>query len=85
MKISHMKKSISLLALIILAAVPFTMVHAEDAAKGEIGIVKCEYIPGSKMNLLIHSAASFNCVFEHGGVKELYDGEAGIGLGLDLQ
>ena len=38
-----------------------------------------------KVNLLIHSSASFDCVFEHGGVTDYYDGEAGIGLGLDLQ
>jgi len=74
----------SLLALLVLLFTPFAMVQAEDA-KGEVGLVTCTYIPGSKVNLLIHSSASFNCVFEHSGVKDYYDGEAGIGLGLDLQ
>ena len=75
----------NLLASLVLLFTPFAMVQAEDAAKGEVGLVTCEYIPGSKVNLLIHSSASFNCVFDHGGVKDYYDGEAGIGLGLDLQ
>ncbi|MCG8379476.1 MAG: DUF992 domain-containing protein [Proteobacteria bacterium] len=73
----------SLLALLILVSTPVTLVKAD--AKGEVGILTCDYIEGSKVNLLIHSSASFNCVFEHSGEKEPYDGEAGIGLGLDLQ
>ena len=85
MKVLNMNKFSSFLALLVLVSAPVTMLQAEGGAKGEVGMVKCDYIPGSKVNLLIHSAASFNCVFEHGGVKDLYDGEAGIGLGLDLQ
>ena len=84
MKVLNMNNFKSLLACLVLVFAPIAMVQAEDA-KGEIGVVKCDYIPGSKVNLLIHSSASFNCVFEHGGVKDHYDGEAGIGLGLDLQ
>ncbi len=84
MKVINMNKSLSLLVSLVLVFTPITMVQAEEA-KGEIGVVTCDYIPGSKVNLLIHSSASFNCVFAHGGVKDYYDGEAGIGLGLDLQ
>ena len=80
----NLKIKTSLLVLFAFLIAPVTVVHAEGA-KAEIGILTCEYIPGSKVNLLIHSSASFNCVFEHGGKKESYDGEAGIGLGLDLQ
>jgi hypothetical protein len=82
MKISSMKSFSLLLATLVMAYTPFAI--AEDA-KGTIGVVTCEYIPGSKVNLLIHSSASFNCVFDHGGAKDYYNGEAGIGLGLDLQ
>ena len=71
----------SLISLAFLS--PITM--AESNAKGEIGIVTCKYIEGSKVNLLIHSSAAFDCSFEHDGGVSLYNGEAGIALGLDLQ
>jgi hypothetical protein len=82
MKVSNIKCFSFLLTSLVLAYTPFAM--AEEG-KGEVGIITCKYIPGSKVNLLIHSSASFDCVFEHGGEKDYYDGEAGIGLGLDLQ
>ena len=85
MKISNFKIIPGLLMILALAGAPSTGVYAEDTAKGEVGIVTCNYVPGSKINLLIHSTASFDCVFEHSGVKDYYDGEAGIGLGVDLQ
>ena len=84
MKALNMNFFSTLLVFLALILAPFAVVQADDA-KGEIGIITCKYIPGSKVNLLIHSSASFNCVFEHGGVTDNYDGEAGIGLGLDLQ
>lgn len=85
MKLSNIVTS--LLTVFAFAITPLTAVHADDheGAKGEVGIVTCEYIPGSKVNLLIHSSASFDCVFKHDGKEEAYNGEAGIGLGLDLQ
>ncbi len=70
---------------LILGYAPVAMSEDAAGAKGEVGIVTCKYIPGSKVNLLIHSSASFDCVFEHGGTKDYYNGEAGIGLGVDLQ
>jgi len=82
MKVLNMKYFSFLLATLVMAYTPSAI--AEDA-KGEVGVVTCKYIAGSKVNLLIHSSASFDCVFDHGGVKDYYDGEAGIGLGLDLQ
>jgi len=74
-----------LLTTLGLVFAPYGLVQAEDTGKGAAGVITCEYIEGTKVNLLIHSSASFNCVFEHGGVKDYYDGEAGIGLGLDIQ
>ena len=85
MKALNMNKLMSLLASLVLVFTPIAVVQAEEDAKGEIGIVTCDYISGTKVNLLIFSSASFNCVFNHGGVKDYYDGEAGIRLGLDLQ
>jgi hypothetical protein len=86
MEIQSMKliKAVLLTTLALVFA-PYGLVQAQEAAKGEAGIVTCTFIPGTKVNLLIHSSASFDCVFEHSGVKDYYDGEAGIGLGLDLQ
>lgn len=85
MQTLHIKTFSLFLLSLALSVTPFTLSYAEEGAKGEIGIVTCDYIPGTKVNLLIHSSAGFNCVFKHGDVEDHYDGEAGIGLGLDLQ
>ncbi len=84
MKVLNLKTLMSVLALSTLVMTPIATVQAEGA-KGEIGVVQCDLIPGSKVNLLIHSSASFNCVFTHDGQKDYYNGEAGIALGIDLQ
>jgi len=84
MKALNINKITSILVSLIFVLTPVAMVQA-DEAKGEVGVVTCDYISGTKVNLLIFSSASFNCVFKHGGVKDYYDGEAGIRLGLDLQ
>jgi len=85
MKALNLNKITSVLVSLIFVLTPTAMVQAEEGAKGEIGVVTCDYISGSKVNLLIFSSASFNCVFKHDGVRDYYDGEAGIRLGLDLQ
>ncbi len=84
MKALNINKITSILVSLIFVLTPVAMVQA-DEAKGEVGVVTCDYISGTKVNLLIFSSASFNCVFKHAGVKDYYDGEAGIRLGLDLQ
>ena len=87
MNISNYRNTgiLAFLMTLILTYTPAAMSEDTAQAKGEVGIVTCKFIPGSKVNLLIHSSASFDCVFEHGGTKDHYNGEAGIGLGLDLQ
>lgn len=51
----------------------------------EAGILTCESVPGTRVNLLIHSRVDVTCVFEMtGGQTERYRGTTGIGLGLDL-
>ncbi|MDZ7736384.1 MAG: DUF992 domain-containing protein [Gammaproteobacteria bacterium] len=85
MKLFNTKLFPGLLSVIVLTCSPFAMLQAEEGSKNEIGVVTCEYIPGTKTNLLIHSSASFDCVFKHGGVEDHYEGEAGIRLGLDLE
>ena len=85
MKLPNKYVFTTLLATFFLMFTPFAVSADDGTAKAEVGVVTCKYIPGSKVNLLIHSSASFDCVFDHGGTKEYYNGEAGIGLGLDLQ
>ena len=84
MKALNMNKITSILLSLIFVLTPVAMVQAGEA-KGEVGVVTCEFIPGSKTNMLLFSSADFNCVFKHDGVEDHYDGEAGIRLGLDLQ
>jgi len=86
MKTFKMIKITFLLTSLTLLFSPITMVQADEHdAKGEVGVVTCDYIEGTKSNMLLFSKASFNCVFKHDGVEDHYDGEAGIRLGLDLQ
>ena len=84
MKALRINKVTSFLLSLIFVLTPVAMVQAGEA-KGEVGVVTCEFIPGSKTNMLLCSSADFNCVFKHDGVEDHYDGEAGIRLGLDLQ
>jgi Protein of unknown function (DUF992) len=82
MKTLNKITSLSLSLIFLLA--PAAMVQAGEA-KGEVGVVTCDFIPGTKSNMLLFSKATFNCVFKHGGERDEYIGEAGIRLGLDLQ
>ena len=50
----------------------------------EVGLLTCNVVPGSRVNLLIRSTADVECLFENNGVTEEYFGETGIALGLDL-
>ena len=57
----------------------------EDAGLGgKLGILKCQTIPGTRVNLLIHSAVNLNCKFETTYGMEEYKGESGVGLGVDI-
>ncbi len=89
--VSKASKLIStLLASVVMAAGAVSVAQADNhgegaKTKGEVGVVTCNYIKGTKVNLLIHSSAGFDCEFKHDGGIAYYEGEAGIGLGLDLQ
>lgn len=86
MKALKINKITPLLVSLILGLAPVAMVQADEHdAKGEVGVVTCTFIPGTKSNMLLFSSADFNCVFKHDGQVDHYDGEAGIRLGLDLQ
>jgi uncharacterized protein DUF992 len=50
----------------------------------QLGVLKCNVVPGSRVNLIIRSTADVVCEFDNAGTVEKYKGETGIGLGLDL-
>ncbi|MCI0400734.1 MAG: DUF992 domain-containing protein [Gammaproteobacteria bacterium] len=50
----------------------------------EVGVLTCESVPGTRMNLVIHSSVDIECVFNNAGVEERYHGQTGIGIGVDL-
>ncbi|MFQ5763749.1 MAG: DUF992 domain-containing protein [Rhodospirillales bacterium] len=52
----------------------------------KLGILKCDQVPGSGVNLLIHSTRHVRCLFTSvtGERQAFYKGETGIGLGIDL-
>lgn len=71
---------------LITAGIMSVLCCANAAADGgiEVGVLTCEVVPGSRVNLLLRSTADVECRFENNGVTEEYQGETGIALGLDL-
>src|SRR5690606_33107929 len=55
-----------------------------EEAGVELGVLTCEVVPGSRVNLLIRSTADITCSFDNQGTVEKYRGETGIALGVDL-
>ena len=83
-----MKKTVLSLAALALAgsmSMATTATAAETSAGAKIGVLNCDTVPNSGMNLLIHSTVGVKCVFKSSqGVVEHYKGETGVGLGIDL-
>jgi hypothetical protein len=80
-----MFKKNALFSLVFTTAMLLLPLTQAEAAGTQLGILKCEKIPGSEKNLLIHSSAGFECEYtSQAGFKQKYKGEAGITLGLDL-
>ena len=69
-------------AFALLVLVPASAVRAEGST--EIGVLRCDAVPGSRVNLIVRSTVDVKCVFKGGNVEERYRGETGITLGLDL-
>jgi hypothetical protein len=59
---------------------------SKTTAGTKVGVLSCKTVPGSGVNLLIHSTRNVTCEFKSsaGGGAEYYKGETGIGLGIDL-
>lgn len=71
--------------LILGAIMAFVPVQSVLAKRGEIGVLKCKTVPGTRHNLYIRSTTDIVCDFDRkGGGIEKYKGEAGIALGLTL-
>jgi hypothetical protein len=71
---------------LIIAGIVSLLCSANATAAGgiEVGVLTCNVVPGSRMNLLIRSTADVECTYANNGVTEEYRGETGIALGLDL-
>lgn len=51
----------------------------------EAGLLTCHSVPGTRINLLIHSAIDVRCVFKTASGKvEYYRGTTGVAFGLDV-
>lgn len=51
----------------------------------ELGQLACQVVPGTRRNLILASNSLVDCVFEPtSGPPTYYQGETGIGIGLDL-
>lgn len=72
-----------MIAAVVAAAAPVAPVSAAEAGL-QAGVLLCEVVPGSRLNLLIRSTADVRCQFNNNGTIEHYKGETGIALGLDL-
>ncbi|VAW14076.1 hypothetical protein MNBD_ALPHA09-445 [hydrothermal vent metagenome] len=77
------------LTLTVLAASAITMGQSQPARAQaqplELGQLDCTVVPGSRRNLIISSTALVDCTFRPAtGAATRYQGETGIGLGIDL-
>ncbi|MBI2978562.1 MAG: DUF992 domain-containing protein, partial [Rhodospirillales bacterium] len=79
-----MRKTTLALALMLAVAAASAALAADPGVK--LGVLRCEQVPGSGINLLIHSTVNVRCQFTSvtGGTPARYQGETGIGLGIDL-
>jgi len=84
MKVNRMILSAACVALV-LAAMPAA--YAGNSTAGtKIGILSCDSVPDSGVNLLIHSTVDIKCTFKStdGSGIEHYIGETGVGFGINI-
>ena len=73
-----------LVAALAIATAPGKAEAADDSG-AEVGMLICESIPGSRVNLVIHSRVDIVCEFkETDGTTEQYSGRTGVAVGVDL-
>lgn len=83
-------KTIMLSAGMALMTAMFAAIPAwagNSTAGTKIGVLTCDAIPESGVNLLIHSTVDVSCSFKStdGSGVEHYVGETGVGLGIDFR
>ena len=67
------------------ALISSPMGTARSAAGGvRVGVLTCDSVPGTRINLIVHSKVKVRCIFRTPQGSEHYTGETGIGLGLDF-
>ncbi len=71
-------------AALLAAATIQLFAPAASAADIKIGVLTCQTIPGTRVNLIIHSTVGLDCTFDTPAGMEKYRGESGIALGLDI-
>jgi len=74
----------ALLASLLISAPAFA---GNSTAGTKVGILTCNTVPDSGVNLIIHSTVDVECTFkstDNSGVEH-YVGETGVGLGINLQ
>ena len=85
-----MKIAIGSVSLLFLTACVWMPGHPERSdpaaeAGAEVGMLRCERVPGTGLNAIVYSETDIACVFESSdGKTERYKGSTGMGLGLDL-
>ena len=78
-------KTPMLLSPVLAASIAIVAVAPPAVADSvNIGVLSCEAVEGTRMNLLIRSTVDVVCTFDRDGHKESYRGETGIEFGLDL-
>jgi len=78
--------SVMLAALLALPLAPAQAAEEMSSKGTKVGVLTCNQVPGSRLNLVVHSTADVKCEFKStaGGSVEHYKGETGVGFGIDL-
>lgn len=79
-------RSVLLASLLVLPLLPAQAAEEMSTAGTKVGQLTCHQVPGSRLNLVVHSTADVKCEFKStaGGSVERYKGETGVGFGIDL-
>ncbi len=84
MKYSSIKTALRGAGLLAAILSPLFSAPAGAETRSELGVLECRTVEGTRLNLVVHSTVDVRCVYNNGTSKEMYVGETGIGLGIDL-
>ncbi|MBT6275093.1 MAG: DUF992 domain-containing protein [Chromatiales bacterium] len=78
-------RAICRLAILLIGSLAVTTAHAQSNESTRIGVLSCESIPGTRLNLIFRSTTDVHCEFrDASGKVDYYLGETGIAFGADL-